>query len=420
MLAKSFWLKMAAKVVVVMSLPMAVMFGTGDFGPTWYYRSPLFTIGNVPGPMLPMPYPEFQWPNILMLAAILAVCAPGIYFSYWLDGQHGETSIRKHLLAAMIFTPMVAYMASIVVGGFPTDPWVGFYAPSSVEYSTIWVLVVLILLPVFTREGALLQAARHRKDSESERLVQSSSLLNSPSRGLVLGLSIGVVALFFPLFGHTFGPGFGGASFYLVSPSWMGFFSMWSDGMSVNSSFSLAPIPISLSPMFGAFFLLWPLLCIFNLLFGHSVLRYLQSRISKTRVFLYGVLGAFVPLVVYMLPYLLSPSAVFFMEQTVFPIPILQVLGLLIMFRESPAARDERIWDVSDDRMWFDEDGEKSAPHVKIPFSYLLRSKISGLRNRSKQGVQDSDPHKAEWAREQDVWCNDSLRNGMTTASDSS
>ncbi|MFW9800489.1 MAG: hypothetical protein ACFFD9_08635, partial [Candidatus Thorarchaeota archaeon] len=166
----------------------------------------------------------------------------------------------------------------------------------------------------------------------------------------------------------------------------------------------LTSIPISLSPMYSLFFLIWPLFYIFNLLFGHSVLLYLQSRTSKTRVLLYGTLGAVMPPVVYMLPYMLSPGGLIGMGQSFIPLPFLQALGLFIVFLGKPVGQDERIWDESDDRLWFDDEREESAPVVKIPFSYLLRSRIGVFLNWSSNRIRSIDPHKPEWAREEEVW----------------
>ncbi len=110
------------------------------------------------------------------------------------------------------------------------------------------------------------------------------------------------------------------------------------------------------------------------------------------------------PLVAYMSAYLVAPDAPIFMVQTLIPVPILQVLGLIIVFRESPVEKDERIWKTTDDRMWFDDESERLAPRIKIPISYVLKSRIKVFLNRSEYKVMKADPRKADWAREEEVW----------------
>ncbi len=375
-----------------MSLPLMVMFGTGGGGGAWYYQSALFMIGS---------YQDFMWPHLSVLVAVLVVCAPGILFSYWLDGQHREKSMRKHLLAAVVFTPMVAYMAASFIQGLPTD---SYFYPSSVELATIWVLVVLVFLPVFTREGAFLQAARLSRRSVLDGNAQSNALRRAPGRGRVIGFSIGVFVLFFPFMAYNPGGGFGSSSIYLMSTSWMGTLSIGSRIGATSFDFWLTSIPISMSAMYSPFFLIWPFFYVFNFLFGHSVLLYLQSRTSKTRVLLYGTLGAVMPLVVYILPFLFSPGAITSMGQSVIPLPFLQILGLFILFREDPVRQDEHIWDERDDRMWFDDDSKEMAPRIKVPILYVLKSRINVLLNRSEHRVRAINPHKADWAREEEVW----------------
>ncbi|MFW9799848.1 MAG: hypothetical protein ACFFD9_05395, partial [Candidatus Thorarchaeota archaeon] len=194
---RNFWLKIAAKVLVVMSLPQMAMISIGSGGTAWYYQSTLFAFER---------YNGFMWPHLSVLIAVLVVCMPGIFFSYWLGEQHQENSIRKHLLAAVVFTPMVAYMTSSLIQGLPTD---SYYYASSVELATIWVLVMLIFLPVFTREGVFLQAARRSQRIGPDGNAQSGTSRWIPNRGLVIGFSIGVVALFVPFLAYTYEWDFG-------------------------------------------------------------------------------------------------------------------------------------------------------------------------------------------------------------------
>ncbi|UCH04794.1 MAG: hypothetical protein JSW05_01150 [Candidatus Thorarchaeota archaeon] len=167
--------------------------------------------------------------------------------------------------------------------------------------------------------------------------------------------------------------------------------------------------PVPFASVYGLTSLLIPIPFVFNLVFGHTVLLYLQSRASKMRTALYGILGVVVPYSMLSFPYLMTGEVTGFIP-TFIPLPVLQAVGVLMMVFVDSTLQDERIWDDVDERMWFDEGGRDeertpdTTPEVTIPVTYLLKSRIRNLWNGSNSRTVTTDPKKAEWAHDEEVW----------------
>jgi hypothetical protein len=284
-------------------------------------------------------------------------------------------------------------------------PWHPYYYSYgySIAYLPTWILVVLVLLPVFTREGSFIDAARRHQARLPIGDTQSTSLMQLPGKGILMGFILGMVALLVPFFAYVYDWGAGSSTMMLLSTSWTGSLRFSGD----NSFFELTPLPFAsiLSP---TFFII-PLFFVFNLGFAYSVLLYLQSRASKMRTALYGALGVAVPLAFFSVSSMMTGVIPGYTMQYI-PLPVQQIVGLLMMLFVKQTRQDERIWDDSEDKMWFDEEGREErrtpdpTPKVTIPVTYLLRSRIRGFRKGSKKRIVVTDPHEAEWAHDEEIW----------------
>ncbi|UCH04792.1 MAG: hypothetical protein JSW05_01140, partial [Candidatus Thorarchaeota archaeon] len=135
----------------------------------------------------------------------------------------------------------------------------------------------------------------------------------------------------------------------------------------------------------------------------HSVLRYLQAKTSTKPVFAYGVMGAVVPFVVFASPYLVFENPQIDFNHFYIPLPILQVVGLLMILCAKQIVQDNGTRDEIDKRTLPGQEEEKrvetpsSTPHIEIPLLYRLRSRIripSGKRTRSEPSKDQGETER--------------------------
>jgi len=413
---RNFWLKMTAKILVIMLLPLSMRFEIGDFGSYFYYVSIILNIGAIPRRLVfePPPgiYPSLNL-NLLLIVSALLLCVPGIYFNHWLFRQPRERPIKKQLLAAVVFTPMMLFPVSFLFFAPVVYPSIYPYG-YSLTFLPTWILIVLVLLPVFAREGSFMDAARRRQGTKPSTDTQTTTISRFPGKGMLMALIVGIVALCVPFCAFADSWTTGQNTVLFLSTSWSGYLGFWS-GYSYFEIFPLSYASIlmpafliaPLEFMVGS--LITPLVFLFNLLFGHGVLLYIQSRTSVVRTALYGILSMGVPFAIYSVQFLMPGPVTGFTMQYI-PLPVLQALGVLMVLFVEPTRQDDRIWDDAEDRMWFDE-GDQDAgrapeprPKVTIPVTYLLRSRIRALLSGSNNRVLATDPQKAEWAHDEDIW----------------
>jgi hypothetical protein len=240
---RNFWLKMMAKLLVIMVLPLSMRFEIGDFGSYLYYVSMLFSIGANPRSLVYEPppgiFPSLNL-NLLLIMSALILCAPGIYFDYWLSRQPRGRSIKKQLFAAVVLVPMMIFPVGFLFLGRVIDPGFSPYGYSLVFLPT-WVIVVLVLLPVFTREGRSIDAARRRQSMESATDNETTSISRFPSKGMLMALVVGLVALVVPFFAHTYSWSGGQSPVTFISMSCSFIFGSWSG----FSYLQIAPTPFT-------------------------------------------------------------------------------------------------------------------------------------------------------------------------------
>jgi hypothetical protein len=410
---------MAIKIFAVMLLPInfLIEFGSPGF---FQYTSIILTLGSYPyfDSFLPTQgfYPFFPDPITIVLAIV--VCLPGLYFSRWIEQQPRETPVKKMALAAAVFTSLITFPLAMFV---PYNPFMPIFGGIMMVQSAVpWVIAVFVVLPVMSRHGSYIDSDRkaaHFSDTPEISIHEGGI---RPGRYTILGYLLGIIALCIPNFGYIYGgfsPGFSSLTIGMVTPVWTGTYSQYGMGA---GSFSLY-----IMPSFTVF--MSYLLCIFSIIFAYSILQYIQTHIDRMRVLAYGALSIVVPYAFF------SISSPF---MTVIPFPVLLVLGLPIAFLVKQVPARQTIWEDKAVQMWYEKGQEitimsnqpsgkqimrpDAIATVKVPFTYLLISKLRSLRFPNMKSVPENksdaetephkietDPHKADWAESDDLWATD-------------
>jgi len=397
-LNKGFWLKIVAKMLVIMSLPTAIVTYSSGIGFNWFYSATLFLIQGSSYPV-PPPYPGFGIPDVRIIISVLILCCPGVVFNYWLTLQAHERSIRNHLLAIVVIIIALASVLTPLLALSPIDPWLLY--PNSLEFATSWILVVFVLMPVFTREGSVLRLVWSQSRAPILRL-RGIQLRGMPSKGEAIGFLMGICSLLVPfsidlLLSDAWGP-----YMDIRGPFWTGTLGFLSEFDYDFTRFSLYPAPITINPFSltqffaGIYTFLIPRLA-FGILFGHSVLRYLQSRASEKRTLVLAVLSIVVPFLCSNLMPILFPRYLPQFGRFYIPLPFLQVIGLLMMYRVKIALMGHEVnGDIKDMPELREEEVEADStleptPRVDIPTLYRIKSRIQNLRQEEKNSDKHSD-----------------------------
>ncbi|MFX0053461.1 MAG: hypothetical protein ACFFAX_02655 [Promethearchaeota archaeon] len=425
---RSFLAKTIIRMIAILIVPLALNI---DFGVpiSFQYVSLIFSFGMYPYYDYYMQPPFFS-PisfDFLTIGLAFAVCFPGIYFTRWLTQQPREKAIKKMALAAAVFISLIVYPLSILVPyGGPYVP-MPYYVGSMIQSIVPWVIAVFVVLPVLGRQGSYIDSDRKAAyfSQTPESLIHEGGI--RPGRFGILSYILGIIALCFPsiaYFYSYFSPYETGLNFGMITAIWIGYYS---------SGFGYGYFSFYIMPAFGV--ILTYLMNIFSLVFAYSVLQYIQTHTEKTRVLAYAALSIIAPAAFFMI---ISPF------MTAFPIPVLIVLGFLVVFLQKQVPPRQTIWEDRAVQMWFEKDPEivvmgnppsgKQAIHseahvtVRVPFTYLILSKLRSLRSPNIKSAPDtksslkspkmessseistsseSDPHKADWAKSDDLWVTD-------------
>jgi hypothetical protein len=398
---------MVIKIVAVLLLPLSINIEFGD--PGWFqYTSAIFAIGSYPyyGDFLPYPPSIPVFLDLMTIGLAIAVCIPGIYFNRWLMQQPREKAVKKMALAAAILTSLITYPLMFSI---PFNPYLPVYGGAMVMQAIIpWVVAVFVILPVMGRHGSFIDSDRKAAwfSGTPEALIHEGGI--RPGRYTILAYILGVIALCFPNTGYVFtyggGIGFDSIQVGLITPVWIGSYAQYGMG---SGSFYLSMLPSFYGLLFYA-------LCGFSPIFAFSVLQYIQTHVSRMRVFAYAALSILAP---YMFFFVVSPFT------TVVPIPILLSLGLPSVFLLKQIAPRERLWEDEKVKMWYEkgEDGQELVvvgdqskgyrlfrpepiDTVKVPYTYLIISKLRTLRSPNVRSIPETDPTKADWAQAEDPW----------------
>lgn len=395
---------MVANVLVIMSLPIAIVSYSSELGTSWFYSSILFALEGGTLPSMPA-YPGFAWPDLRFIVVALVLCSPGVWFNHWLKLQRRGISIKKQLIAVSVITPILAFFLSSILLLSTIDPW--FYYPNPTDFVTSWVLVVLVFLPVFTREGSFISLSQSDDSVQLNAENRSPSRWQLPSRGVATGFVMGVLSLVSPTTADLLLSDLYGTLVHVRSAFWTGTLGILQELDYVFTRISFYPAPLSLDPLsftqffFGIYVMLLPR-SIFAILFGYSVLRYLRSQASGRRTLLLAALSVIGPFVSFVALYFLFPEYLSDFNRFFVPLPLLQIIGLLLMFYITPIQPDEPEPEMTDVALVFDSTSKtqvqapESGPQVKIPTTYMLKSRVGRLRRLRKKTDSQEDSDAAE------------------------
>jgi hypothetical protein len=408
-LNRSYLAKTIIRVVAILILPLGLSI---DFGVpmSFQYISIALSLGMYP--YIDYMQPPYYYPSyfdFITIGLAIAVCTPGIFFTRWLSQQPREKAIKKMALAAAVFISLIVYPLSILVPyGGPFMP-MPIYGGSMIQMIVPWVIAVFVVLPVMGQQGSYIDSDKRAAhfSQTPEDLIHEGGI--RPGRFSILSQILGILALCFPSFAFTYGlydPYDGGVALNIITPIWGGNYYSYS-GYS-GFYLSVAP-PYAMVMTFAIGF--------FTLVFAYSILQYIQTHIEKTRVAGYAALSMVVPYAIFLFisPYML-----------IIPVPVLIVLGFLVVFLQKQIPPRQTIWEDKAVEMWYEKGQEitlmgnqpsgrqamrsERYATVKVPFTYLILSKLRGLRSpRMKSSSEmktnpDSDPHKADWAESGDLW----------------
>jgi len=402
-LNKSFWLKMIAKLLVIMSLPIAIVTYSSEIGYNWFYSSTLFALQGSTFPV-PPPYPGFATPDVGAIVSVLILCSPGIVYNYLLTMWPLKKPIKIPLLVVTVLTLLLALMLVSLLPLAPVDPWL--YYPSSLEFVTSWVLVILVLLPSFTREGARL-AVDWSRENVSPGMDEETSPKRLPNKGATIGFIMGICSLLLPFSTDHLTLENMGNYMDIRGPFWAGTLGFLSEFDTDFTRFSLYPVPISFDPLaltqfFARLYMFMIPRSVFGILFGYSVLRHLQSKMTEKRILLLAVLSIVGPFSAFVMQPFLLPGYLPQYSRFYIPLPFLQAFGLFIMYRVKPTPLDQRVQDETGSRMEsipeqaLVDATPDSEPRVNIPALYRIRSRFQNLRQEEENSDALSNSQPAD------------------------
>ncbi|MHA2021647.1 MAG: hypothetical protein ACW96N_08025, partial [Candidatus Thorarchaeota archaeon] len=382
---------------LLLPINIIIEFGSPGF---YQYISLLLVLGSYPyfdGFLPAQSFFPFSPDPITILLAIV-VCLPGLYFSRWMEQQPREQAVKKMALAAAVFTSLITFPLALFM---PYSPFMPIYGGIMMVQSAVpWAIALLVILPIMGRHGSFIDLDRKagQFSDTPKHMIHEGGI--RPGKYTILGYALGIIALCIPNIGsiYSYNIGFSDFNIQLMTPVWTGNYAQYGPE---GGSFYLSIMPsITVFMQF--------LLSIFTIIFAFSILQYLQTHIPRIRVLAYGALSLIAPYGFFTItaPYM-----------TMVPIPVLLALGLPMVFLMKPIPPRQTIWEDKKIKMWFEKDAEDQAvvvpasqpgakqlmtskpiDTVKVPFTYLLVSKIRGLRSPTIKSTPESDPSKADWA----------------------
>ncbi len=396
---------MAIKIIAILLLPINIIIEFGSPG-FYQYISLILVLGTYPffdGLLPTQSFFPFAPDPITILLAIV-VCLPGLYFSRWMEQQPREQAVKKMALAAAVFTSLITFPLALFM---PYNPFMPMYGGLMMAQSAVpWAIALFVILPIMGRHGSYIDSDRKagQFSDTPEHLIHDGGI--RPGKYTILGYALGIIALCIPNIGfiYSYDYGFGRFNIQLMTPVWMGNYTQWGPG---GGSFYLSIMPSITVFMFF-------LLGIFTIIFAFSILQYLQTHIPRMRVLAYGALSLIAPYIFFITiaPYM-----------TMVPIPVLLALGLPIVFLMKPIPPRQTIWEDKSVKMWYEKEHEitvmgnqppmkqmmrsEPSPTVKVPFTYLIVSKIRSLRSPNMKSNPVTNPEKADWAETEDLWQSD-------------
>jgi hypothetical protein len=348
----AFWIKMAFAICILFIIPFEVR----------YYEAiqpePASNFYDIWISSVIMDYidwrdrglPPVNYSTPLTIASAIAICIPAILLNRRIRNQDLTKSIRDAGLATFFGT---AVLTIYLVERFPPFEmaWLIQEGPAwkLLRFGSL-VMVALIILPLIMRE------ASHRHFQRKHR---------------ILACVIGVFSTLVPA-GMVASNSGDFANYTTTALSYNIWYEVsipsvpWQAIAQVNVAFTVVD-PMNLLYIFVYIGL--------HLLFGFSILRYLQGVTSRRRVFL----GASSILIPYIVAY---PWAVLDAQfpTVVIPLPILFIVGIIVIVAAKPITelQTEYLGEVGEPI----SDLSESEVNITVPVVYMIKSKFLGVKRK--------------------------------------
>ncbi len=314
----------------------------------------------------------------LALIFLMVTLSPAIVFNYIEHHRSQDVSVKRIFATAIIFG---SYFIQAMVLYFMIEPivfqnyelylliWIPAY---SAIKATQWGLVILVFIPFLMRE-------RRKIDQAENRSLKQHRLIGCVSRYRSIVLVMTVCIFFAPAAAGIALPQYEWGSVVVVLVS--GLFLSEIE-RTRHFSYDTRIDLIGLSNPFSI------IIVIFFIYFTYKILQYLQGKATRRECILIGLVAT---IVAPFLNLLLFASYVGFY----YPIPVTFFVGLIIIRYVQPVMVVDSIWDEHEDVPWFDPEAISKEQKVKIPFLYLLKSKL---------GRSHDDAHAYDWGGNDDVF----------------
>lgn len=312
--ALGYWLKASIKIAVLLALPYGIDFWNISTLDRLYYHSTAFHL------MFSRYYEEWsvEFANAPTIVSAIILCVPGIFFGAYLSKMEKVRPIRIPGTIAILTTALLG----ILLGeGLPNLTLPGFQFPLTanlIRFTTL-VLVVLVFIPILSRETSLLLSDRANAEKHSAEEKLDVHLRNE-LLGVTSGLLVFVMPYVFLVDIHTsFRVDFhlfGSVVYFLVEH---------------DVRHNYAAISFSVIDIHNL--LLYLLVAGLHVMYSYSVLRYLRGLGSRNQSLICGVLGVLLPLAVFSI---ISPYYVRGQFSYPVPLPIVFLLGIVVLWFVKP------------------------------------------------------------------------------------
>lgn len=314
-------------------------------------------------------------PLTVLIAVIMML--PGIYFDRKVKSTPIASSIRRKAIVTTLITWLIPYGLVFSFTFVPIDLFA--YAIDPIMAIPILSLSFFIILPILNREFMLRRTPENMQMTSLSRLFRSYKRQFGKKRFLPLIIWTGLLVS--PLL--SFGP-WGVALqsiFYQMQAS--------SGGAILEDILTFLTFMYSVQPIVY----LHSIVLIFSLrfVFARDIFRFSDGKVTQSRLISLGILAEVAPVAIMTLFQLVIylPLAIpFGYFPLIVPTPIFPILGYIYVRKSRVPPRSEFLWDDEEHRMWYEEDRPSTGPdsqpielHIKVPISYLIRSKFRRRRN---------------------------------------
>jgi hypothetical protein len=347
------WRPTIAKALIVLLFPLGIGYSFGGF----YLISALLIIG-------PIPFSFFD--SLLITLFSIIFLLPGIYIERRIKSKPVANSVRKSVIVVTIAIWLVSFFVSLIA--MPIVPMMLFLHLPSV-YIPILSISFFIILPLLNREFIIRQTPEKYHMRSYVELSESYKQHFGKRRFLPLLIWSGL--LFSPLF--SFGPW----QINIVSLLYNVLMDVGGPIYTVAINQFIYSV-ISVSGLV-AHFLIFSL----RFVFIRDLFLFSKGEVSQSRLISMGVLSEIAPaamLTLQQFALIIVLEMPFGYYSWILPTPLFPLLGYLFARKSRYTDQSDYFWDDLEQKMRFDKEPQPMDLHIKIPVSYLIRSRLRKLR----------------------------------------